>query len=67
MKENDIKIITAFPRIVREIENTFIPLAEGINLAARIWLPKDAEIDPVPAILEFCLIENEMVLQNAMH
>jgi len=53
MKENDIKIITAFPRTVREIENTFIPLAEGINLAARIWLPEDAEIDPVPAILEF--------------
>ena len=42
MKENDIKIITAFPRTVREIENTFIPLAEGINLAARIWLPEDA-------------------------
>ena len=53
MKENDIKIITAFPRTVREIENTFIPLAEGINLAARIWLPEDADIDPVPAILEF--------------
>ena len=53
MKENDIKIITAFPRRVREIENTFIPLAEGIRLAARIWLPEDAETDPVPAILEF--------------
>ena len=53
MKENDIKIITAFPRRVREIENTFIPLAEGIRLAARIWLPEDADTDPVPAILEF--------------
>jgi len=53
MKENDIKIITNFPRQVREIENTFIPLAEGIRLAARIWLPEDAETDPVPAIFEF--------------
>ena len=53
MKENYIKIITNFPRQVREIENTFIPLAEGIRLAARIWLPEDAETDPVPAIFEF--------------
>ena len=53
MKENDLKIITNFPRQVREIENTFIPLAEGIRLAARIWLPEDAETDPVPAIFEF--------------
>ena len=53
MKENDISIVSAFPRIVREIENMFIPLAEGIRLAARIWLPEDAEDDPVPAILEF--------------
>ena len=53
MKENEIAVITEFPRKVKEIENTFIPLAEGIQLAARIWLPEDAEKDPVPAILEF--------------
>ena len=28
-------------------------MAEGIRLAARIWLPEDAEANPVPAILEF--------------
>jgi len=53
MKENKISVVTKFPRKVREIENVFIPLAEGIRLAARIWLPEDAEQDPVPAILEF--------------
>ncbi|HIM71492.1 MAG TPA: CocE/NonD family hydrolase, partial [Alphaproteobacteria bacterium] len=53
MKENEISVVTAFPRQVREIENTFITLAEGIRLAARIWLPEDAEAKPVPAILEF--------------
>ena len=53
MKENQINVVTTFPRKVREIENTFIPLAEGIRLAARIWLPEDADEDPVPAILEF--------------
>ncbi|GIT53949.1 MAG: hypothetical protein Ct9H300mP16_11090 [Pseudomonadota bacterium] len=53
MKENEIHIVTTFPRPVREIENIFIPLADGIQLAARIWLPEDAEQNPVPAILGF--------------
>ena len=42
-----------FPRRVREIENVWIPLADGTRLAARIWLPEDAEAEPVPAILEY--------------
>src|SRR5262250_482019 len=46
-------IVTEFPRRVREIENTFIPLSDGCRLAARIFLPEDAEADPVPAILEY--------------
>ena len=49
MKENEIHIVTTFPRPVREIENIFIPLADGIQLAARIWLPEDAKQNPVPA------------------
>jgi putative CocE/NonD family hydrolase len=44
---------TEFPRNVREIENLFIPLRDGTRLAARIWLPEDAEQNPVPAILEY--------------
>ena len=46
-------IRTRFPRRVREIEHTWIALADGTRLAARIWLPEDAEDDAVPAILEF--------------
>ncbi|MGH3006158.1 MAG: CocE/NonD family hydrolase [Gaiellaceae bacterium] len=46
-------IRTDFPRRVREIEHTWITLPDGIRLAARIWLPDDAEDDPVPAILEY--------------
>jgi uncharacterized protein len=46
-------IRTDFPRKVREIEHTWIPLSDGTRLAARIWLPEDAEGDPVPAILEY--------------
>ncbi len=48
-----MKTVTEFPRKVREIENIFIPLRDGTKLAARIWLPEDAETDPVPAILEY--------------
>jgi len=47
------RIRTGFPRRVREIEHTWIPLSDGCRLAARIWLPDDAEEDPVPAVLEF--------------
>jgi uncharacterized protein len=48
-----MNIRTEFPHSVRLIENSWIPLSEGIRLAARIWLPADAEASPVPAILEY--------------
>ena len=41
------------PREVREIENLWIPMADGCRLAARLWLPEGAEGAPVPAILEY--------------
>jgi uncharacterized protein len=44
---------TEFPRPIREIEHTWLTLSDGCRLAARIWLPEDAEADPVPAVLEF--------------
>jgi len=49
----DVAVKTGFPRKVREIENVWIPMSDGTKLAARIWLPEDAEADPVPAILEY--------------
>ncbi len=49
----DIAVRTDFPHQVREIENTWIPMPDGTRLAARIWLPEDAEDNPVPAILEY--------------
>jgi predicted acyl esterase len=49
----DPVIVTNFPRAVRVIEHTLIPLRDGTMLAARIWLPADAETNPVPAILEY--------------
>ncbi|MBV9976355.1 MAG: hypothetical protein JO105_13285, partial [Hyphomicrobiales bacterium] len=34
-------------------ENLFIPLSDGVKLAARLWLPADAQTKPAPAILEY--------------
>lgn len=47
-----MQVVSSFPRIVREVETLWIPLADGCRLAARMWLPEDADAAPVPAILE---------------
>ena len=41
------------PRKVREIENIWIPMSDGTRIAARMWLPEDAESNPVPVLLEY--------------
>src|SRR5271166_1845453 len=46
-------IVTTFPGAVRVIEHTLIPLKDGTMPAARIWLPDDAEQNPVAAMLEY--------------
>src|SRR5262249_49538465 len=48
-----MKTVTKFPRKVREIENAWITLKDGCHLAARLWLPEDAEQNRVPAVLEY--------------
>lgn len=48
-----MNIDTDLPRGVREIEHLEIPMPDGTRLAARIWLPEDAEAHPVPAVLEY--------------
>ena len=48
-----MRSVDTFPREVRTIEGTWIQLSDGVRLSAKIWLPEDAESDPVPAILEY--------------
>ena len=48
-----MKTVTKFPRRIKEIENSWITLKDGCHLAARLWLPEDAEQNPVPAVLEY--------------
>jgi len=51
--ESSITIKTDFPHQVEKRTNLRISMADGCQLAADIWLPEDAEINPVPAILEY--------------
>ena len=48
-----MKIRSDFPYRFRDIETVWIPLSEGCQLSARLWLPETAERTPVPAILEY--------------
>jgi putative CocE/NonD family hydrolase len=48
-----VKMVSQLPCKVRDIEHVWIPMPDGTRLAARIWLPEDAEDHPVPAILEY--------------
>ncbi|HUS55118.1 MAG TPA: CocE/NonD family hydrolase [Thermohalobaculum sp.] len=48
-----MRIVEKFPREIEVLDPVFITLSDGIRLAARIWLPKDAAQNPVPAILEY--------------
>ncbi|CAN5430008.1 CocE/NonD family hydrolase [soil metagenome] len=48
-----MQTVTEFPRKVKEIENFWIEMPDGVKLAGRMWMPEDAEEKPVPAILEY--------------
>ena len=51
--ETAVRIVDTFPRQIRAVEHCWIPMRDGTRLAARLWLPADAETSPVPAILEY--------------
>jgi putative CocE/NonD family hydrolase len=38
---------------VEVIENQWIPMSDGCRIAAKIWLPENANNNPVPAVLEY--------------
>ena len=48
-----MRTVTTYPRPIRELDPVWIPLGDGVRLAARVWLPEDAERRPVPAVLEY--------------
>lgn len=48
-----MRTITSFPHPIRAVNHFEIPMPDGCRLAARMWLPEDAECKPVPAILAY--------------
>lgn len=48
-----MKTVTDFPNDIIEEENIWIPVTDGLYLAARIWRPRGSDDSPVPAILEY--------------
>lgn len=61
---------SSLPCEIREVEHAWIPLADGTRLACRYWLPVDAEVRPVPAILEYipyCKRDGTSARDEAMH
>lgn len=48
-----MKTVSKFPHRTRKLETVWIPMSDGLRLAASLWLPEDAEERPVPAIVEY--------------
>ncbi|WP_043739783.1 CocE/NonD family hydrolase [Thioalkalivibrio nitratireducens] len=48
-----MRVVADLPVQVREQEHVWVPMSDGVQLAARIWHPDDAQAHPVPAILEY--------------
>ena len=48
-----MSVVATYPRAIHRLDPVWIPLEDGTRLAARVWLPVDAEMSPVPAILEY--------------
>lgn len=46
-------VVTTFPRSILDIPDMGITMPDGVRLSARVWLPEDAEANPVPAVLEY--------------
>ncbi len=46
-----MRTLGQFPNVVREVESRWITLMAGFRLAARLWLPADAQGPPGPGVM----------------
>jgi putative CocE/NonD family hydrolase len=51
--ETRMTVRTDLPHPVTETEDLGIVMSDGVRLSARVWMPEDAGMNPVPAILEY--------------
>jgi len=47
-----MRTVSSLPHEIREEEHVWIPISDGVRLAARIWRPVASDHEPVPAVLE---------------
>ena len=48
-----MQIITRFDNRMVEVPDMGIVMPDGCRLSARVWMPEDAQENPVPAVLEY--------------
>ena len=48
-----MRVVETLPQSIRVVENIFIPLKDGSRVAAKLWIPEDADKNPVPAVMEY--------------
>lgn len=48
-----MRTVTSFPHEITVDENVWIPMRDGVRLAAKIWRPVSSDDEPVPGILEY--------------
>ncbi|NNE23588.1 MAG: CocE/NonD family hydrolase [Rhizobiales bacterium] len=49
----DLEVVHDFPHEITETETEWIPMPDGVRLAARIWRPAGSDSEPAPAVLEY--------------
>ncbi len=50
---DSLHVVDDFPNEIRIVQDLRIPMPDGTNLSARMWLPVDADATPVPAVVEY--------------
>ncbi len=48
-----LRSLSQLPEEIEVVENTWITMSDGTRLSAKLWLPKTAHAQPVPAIFEY--------------
>ena len=48
-----MRVVTEFPTAIVDDPDMGIVMPDGCRLSARVWMPKDARVNPVPAVLEY--------------
>jgi putative CocE/NonD family hydrolase len=48
-----MRMVTSLPHHITVEEHVWIPMSDGVRLAAKIWRPVAADEEPVPGILEY--------------